>query len=155
MNSKYLALHVSLRSQWSQSCEGFIWVQPQLICIKERLQGADLPPPLLCEPSEQNDSEGKEDVREGGMRGPITLRPSCPSSLSLTRPVLPLGKSLHISFPSLSCLLIPRSGPSFLRPSRLVSVSRSPSSIPHSASFPLSSRAWMHVFECPTLTHKG
>lgn len=48
-------------------CVEFIWVQPNLICSKERLQGADLLLPLLCEAPEQNYSE--KGMREEGWGG--------------------------------------------------------------------------------------
>ncbi|TNN49391.1 hypothetical protein EYF80_040403 [Liparis tanakae] len=66
----------------------FIWVQPELICIKERLQGADLPPPLLCEPSEQNDSEEEEDVNQIAAAGTIPEKTT--EMFSLLRPLFPV-----------------------------------------------------------------
>lgn len=40
-------------------------MQPILICSKERLQGADLPLPLLCEAPEQNESEKRMREKDG------------------------------------------------------------------------------------------
>lgn len=88
---------------------------------------------------------GGWDVREGGMRrrgGEITLRPSCPFSLRQTHPVSLLDplrallSRLLLAFRSLSCLLIPRSSPSFLLVHPLC-ISQSPSLFPRSTSFHL------------------
>lgn len=56
-----------------------------------------MPLPLLCEASEQNDSEKRMRVKEGrGGRG--TFTPFCVSSLSLTNPVSPFDPDLPLCY---------------------------------------------------------
>ena len=61
-----VALHVLLCQEWSKGCvKSSFGCSLKLICSKERLQGADLPLPLLCEAAEQNDSEKGMREKEG------------------------------------------------------------------------------------------
>lgn len=125
-NSRDLALHVcflfffSLVEAKYKLCEEFIWVQPKLICSKERLRGADLPPPLLCEASEQERLIEKD---EGERRRPLSCLSSfnLPHSVSPFDPLRPLSVILsppHFPRPVLSLLpLRPSTSPLFLRPS--------------------------------------
>lgn len=88
-------------------------MQPKLICCEERLQGADLPPPLLCEASEQNDSE--KGMREKEGRGgensytilSLHLQPnsSCVTIRSTSSSLL--GFSVRLSLPCLVLLFLP------------------------------------------------
>lgn len=94
-------------------------MQPKLICCEERLQGADLPPPLLCEASEQNDSEKGMREKEGRGGRELLHHPVFPpSALLILR-----HHSIHFfflagffcqTFPSLSCLIVPPISYSFL-----------------------------------------
>lgn len=86
-------------------------MQPELICIKERLQGPDLP--LLCESPEQNNSEGgvgcerrRDEEERGGDNSQtiLSLLPQTNSSCVTTRssPSTALQTSSCISLPILS-----------------------------------------------------
>lgn len=105
-------LHVLLCRQWSAgSVKSSFGVQLKLICSKERLQGEDLPPLLLCEPSEQNVSEKRPSEKKGwrGRGGELAQRfASLPPDQ--THPMSSLDAVLRISstFPFFSpcCCLV-------------------------------------------------
>lgn len=88
-------------------------MQPKLICCEERLQGADLPPPLLCEASEQNDSE--KGMREKEGRGgensytilSLHLQPNSSCVTIRSTSSSSLGFSVRLSLPCLVLLFLP------------------------------------------------